>query len=165
MRALILSVVLLTGCAGSTDDSYVQVVASDFHSPKIERELKFYVANFSTHATNHFYVGATKLDRGDLVAALAYWKEARILLNYDELVGDTNALNGHEMEAWPLPHWKLDRDTVDTPEDIDGSTYVITHHQWVDWMEQCISEGKLYVISLDEATNLFPNKDRPKADE
>jgi hypothetical protein len=162
MRAFIIMALLLVGCAKSADNGIMHVVALDFRSPKIERELKFYVANFSTHATNHFYVGATKLDKGQLVTALVYWKEPRILMNYGELTDD--APEGAEIFAWQGHHLKLDRDTVDTGADIGGSTYLETHRQWVDWMEQCISKGKRYVISLDEATNQFPNADRAKAD-
>src|SRR5262245_42732381 len=126
MRAIIFSAVLLLGCTNKPDTGIMHVVASDFRSPKIEGELKFYVANFSTHPTNHFYVGATKLDRGQLVAALVYWKEPRILMRYGELADD--APEGAEIFAWQGHHLKLGRDTVDTPE--DG--------------EQCISKGKMY---------------------
>jgi hypothetical protein len=159
MRVLILMAILLVGCARGANDGVTHVIVTDFHSSKIERELKFYVANFSTHATNHFYVAATKLDRSQLVTALVYWKEPRILMNYTELDDDAPM-----SFAWQGSHLKLDRDTVDTPEDIAGSTYLVTHRDWVDSMEQCISKGKLYVITLDEATNLFPNTDRAKAD-
>jgi hypothetical protein len=162
MRTLILFLVLLAGCARSANNGVMCVVASDFHSPKIERELKFYVANFSTYPTNHFYVEATEVNHGELVKALVCWKEARMLLPYSELADD--APDGAEIFAWQAPHLKLVRDTVDTAEDIGGSTYLETHRQWVDWMEQCISKGKLYVVTLNEATNLFPNTDRAKAD-
>ena len=163
MRALIIMTFLLAGCARSADSGIMHVLASDFRSPRVERELKFYVANYSTHATNHFYVGATKLDRGQLVTALVYWKEPRILMNYGELTDD--APEGSENFAWQGHHLKLGRDTVDTPQDGYGSTYLVTHRQWVDWMEQCISKGKLYVVTLDAATNAFPNTDRAKADD
>lgn len=147
---------------GNTDTGIMHVVGSDFRSPKIERELKFYVANFSTYQTNHFYVGPTELDHGQLVKALVYWKEPRILMDYGELTDD--APEGTEIFAWQGHHLKLGRDTVDTGEDIGGSTYLETHRQWVDWMEQCISKGKQYVVTLDAATNAFPNTDRAKAD-
>jgi hypothetical protein len=58
-----------------------------------------------------------------------------------------------------------DMSTVDTPEDIAGSTYVETDRQWVDWMEQCVAKGRLYVITLDGATNLYPQADRTNADD
>ena len=163
MRVLILSVVFLMGCARNADNGALHVVASNFRSPKIERELKFYVANFSTYSTNHFYVGPTKLDHGQLVTALVYWREPRIIMPYGELTDDTP--EGGEIFAWQGDHLRLGRDTVDTNEAFGGSTYLETHRQWLDWSEQCISRGKLYVITLDEATNLFPNTDRAKADD
>jgi hypothetical protein len=160
MRALLFLVIpFLTGCA---HNELLHVTDSDFHSRQIERELNFYVANFSTYATNHFYVGETKTERGELVTALVYWKEPRILMNYGDLNNDVPA--GAEIFAWLGHHLKLDRDTVDTPEDIAGSTYLATHRQWVDWMEQCLSKGKMYVVTLDEATKIYPNTDRTKAD-
>lgn len=140
----------------------MHVTGSDFRSRRIERELNFYVAHFSTYPTNHFYVGVTKVDRGELVNALVYWKEARTLLPYGELADD--APDGTEIFAWQGHHLKLGRDTVDTGEDIGGSTYLETHRQWVDWMEQCIAKGKLYVVTSNEAVKLYPKADRTKAD-
>ena len=40
---------------------------------------------------------------------------------------------------------------------INGSTYLETHRQRVDWMEECIYEGREYVVTLNQATNAFPN--------
>ncbi|HEY1788545.1 MAG TPA: hypothetical protein VGJ73_10335 [Verrucomicrobiae bacterium] len=94
--------------------------------------MDYYVAHFSSHATNHFYVGAVEVDHGRLVRALVYWKEERTILDYSELAED--APKGSEIEAWHYP-LKLDRDTVDTPEDIAGSNYLETQRQWVDWMK------------------------------
>lgn len=149
------------GAGASTEGSITQVVTSSARSQKVERALKFYVANFSTHATNHFYVGATKLDGAETLAALVYWKEPRLLMDYAELADDAS----DRAQIFALNHpLKLDRDTVDTPEDIAGSTYLVTHREWVNSSEQCISKGRLYAITLDEATNLFPNTDRAKAD-
>jgi hypothetical protein len=145
----------------SMGNSELHIIPLGTSSKKVERALKFYVARFSTHATNHFYVGVTKLDRKEPLTALVYWKEARLLMDYGELEDDAPA----RAEIFALNHpLKLDRDTVDTPEDIAGSTYLATHRQWVTWMEQCISKGGLYVITLDEASSLFPNTDRPKAE-
>ncbi len=139
----------------SIDDSIMHVVGTDFHSRKIPRELEYYVALESTYETNHFYVGATELDGSNLVRALVYWKESRVLMDYGELADDAPA--GAEIFAWQGSHLKLGQDTVDTPDDIDGSTYLETHRQWVDWMEECVYEGKIYVVTLREATNAFPN--------
>jgi hypothetical protein len=161
VRKLVLLIPLLAGCA---QDNVAHVVSSKFQSPRIERELKYYVANYSTNATNHFYVGATRVNDGELDEAFVYWKEEQTLLSYGELKKD--APDDDDAEAWGPPFGlKLGRDTVDTPEDLDGSTYLVTHRQWVDWMEQCIYKGKLHVVTLNEATNFFPNAPRPKADE
>ena len=81
---------------------------------------------------------------------------------YGELADD--APEGAEIFAWQGHHLKLGRDTVDTGEDVGDSTYLEPHRQWLEWMEQCISKGKLYVVTLDAATNAFPNTDRAKAD-
>jgi hypothetical protein len=159
---LALLVVLSGGCTQNMADGNLHVVASDFHSQKVDREVKYYVAYFSTYPTNHFYVGATKLDQKQLVEALVYWKEPQIIMRYGELVDD--APEGAEIFAWQGPHLKLGRDTVAMPADIAGSTYLETHRQWLDWMDQCISKGKPFVITLNDATNLFPNTNRANAD-
>src|ERR1700677_4739286 len=130
MRKLFLLIPLLVGCA---HENVAYVKSSKFQSPRIERELKYYVASHSTNDTNHFYVGATEMKDHELIEAFVYWKEEQTLLSYSEL--DKNATDDHDAEAWGPPFGlKLGRDTVDTPEDIDGSNYLVTHRQWVDWM-------------------------------
>jgi hypothetical protein len=69
----------------SMGNSELHIIPLGAPSKKVERALKFYVARFSTHATNHFYVGVTKLDRKEPLTALVYWKEARLLMDYREL--------------------------------------------------------------------------------
>jgi|SRR6185437_793477 len=173
LLVLILAAVI-SGCSGNrvtinghspeTDEANhgsLHILPGIVRSKKVDRALGFFAANFSTHATNHFYVAATHLDRAEPLTASVYWKEARLLMDYGELADD--APDAAEIFALSHP-LKLDRDTVDTPEDIAGSTYLETHRQWVAQMERCISIGTLYVIRLDEATNRFPNTDRSKAD-
>jgi hypothetical protein len=146
---LLCFLVALIGCM---HDRPSRVAASDFQSPRLERELNFYIAAHPSHATNHFYVGATKLDHGQLIEALVYWKEERILLPYTELEADAP----HDVFAWQGHELKLDRDTVDAPEDIAGSTYLVTHRQWAEWAEQCISKGKPYCVLATDAHRAFP---------
>lgn len=147
---VLLFTLLLAGCARDK-----LVVTSGFRSLRIERELNYYVANFSSHETNHFYVGATKLIHGQLVEAMVYWKEERMLLPYVELEPDAWA----DIEAWypQRDQLKLDRDTVDTPEEIGSSTYLETHRYWVDWMEDCIRKGKPYCVLKSEALRVAPS--------
>ena len=141
-----------------TDEGIIPVIASDFKSTSLKRCLDYYVANFSSHATNHFYVGAVEIDKGQLVRAMIYWKEERRILLYGELNAD--APKGSEIEAFGGA-WgdglRLDRDTVDTPDEIAGSTYLVTHREWVTSMEDCISRGKPYCILRKDAARLFPN--------
>jgi Lysozyme inhibitor LprI len=143
------------------DDTVVQVTLLDFHSKRLLSELEFYVARYSTFETNHFYVGATELNGTNLVKALVYWNEPRILMEYRE--PNNNAQKGAESFPWRGFHLKLGRDTADIPEDMNGSTY--TSDQWVEWMEECVYNGKPFVVTLNKATNAFPNADRTKADD
>jgi hypothetical protein len=65
-KNFIISILLLVGC------SHVQLLdvkTSPYKAPRLERELNFFVANYSSHETNHFYVGATEINRGELVSA------------------------------------------------------------------------------------------------
>lgn len=146
---VVIFALLLLGCA---HEQILTVIGPNFRSPRIERELNYYVANFSSHETNHFYVGATRLDHDRLVEAMVYWKEERTLLTYYELVPDAK----HDIFAWGPHEVKLDRDTVDTPEEIGGSTYLETHRYWVDWMEDCIRKGKSYCVLKTDALRVFP---------
>jgi hypothetical protein len=151
VRCLFLMVPLLAGCAY---DRPCRVTGAYPDSPCVRRCLTYWVSNFSTNATNHFYVGTL---RGGAFDAFVYWKEERTILNYDEL--DPAAVGGEAM-AW-RGDLKLDRDTADTWEDAHFSTFVVTHQRWVDWMEQCLSHGREYVISLDEARRLSPERKIP----
>ena len=132
MRALLLLIPLITGCA---HQQAPQVAPAEFHSPGIERCLQYWTANFSLHATNHFYVCATEVDRGDLVGALVYWREEGRLLDYAEVP------RGAEAQAWRLRP-KVDRNAVLTDEKINSSNDLVPHRVWVRWMKQCITSGK-----------------------
>jgi hypothetical protein len=139
------------------EEQLMRVVGPYPDSSSIKRCLLYWTANFSTNAANHFYVGATQ-PAGGFAEALVYWKEERTILDYSGLAED--APKGAEIEAWRHP-LKLDRDTVDTPEEIGGSNYLETHRTWLDWMDQCLSRGREYVISLDEARRLYPPEKIP----
>ena len=153
MRAVILIVLFLAGCARRTDDGLMHVVAADFRSPRLARSLNYYVAHYSSRATNHFYVGPIEVHDGELVRALVYWKEERTLLPYAELTPDTP--DGADSFAWHGHDLKLDRDTVDSPADIAGSTYLVTHRMWLDWMGECLSKGRPYSVTLSDARQMF----------
>jgi hypothetical protein len=127
-------------------------------SPCVKRCLEYWTSNFSTNATNHFYVGTVR-PRGGFADALVYWKEERTIIEYCGL--DPDAPKGAEIEAFHHD-LRLDRDTVDTPEDIGGSTYLITHREWIDWMEPLLLRGREYVITLDEARRLSPKRKIPE---
>jgi len=146
-RLLLLLVPLVAGCA---HERLLHVTGPYPDSPCIKRCLNYWTSNFSTNATNHFYVAAAK-PAGGFVDALVYWKEERTILEYAELFSDIPP--GHEILAWHHD-LKLDRDTVDTSEDIAGSTYLETHRTWIDWMEGCLSLGREYVILLEDARRL-----------
>lgn len=150
MRVAIVAVLLLAGCASRTGDGLMHVIGRDFNALWIERDLQYWTACFSVHRTNHFYVGATELDHGRLRRALVYWKEERTIIDVGEPTEDAT-----ECMTWHHP-LKLDRDTVDTADDVAGSTFLEPHRVWVTWMEECISRGRPYVVALDEARRRYP---------
>jgi hypothetical protein len=119
-------------------------VPTTFHSPGIERCLQYWTANFSLHATNHFDVWATEVDRGELVEALVYWREGGRLLDYAEVP------KGAESQAWRLRP-KVDRDTLLTDEQISNGNDLVPHGVWMYCVAQCITIGKEYVVTLQEA--------------
>lgn len=67
------------------------------------------------------------------------------------------------MEAWPNDQLKLDRDTVDTQEEADTSSYMETHRTWLDWMERCITTGKPYLVLKSEVLRVAPSGNPPDA--
>ena len=150
VRVLVFSMLLFVGCAHRPADTLMHVVRQPFSAPWMERDLRYWTASFSSHPTNHFYVGATELQNGRFASGLVFWKEERTIVFVAEPNPDATACM-----TWRHP-LKLDHDTVDTPEDTHGSTYLETHRTWVTWMEECISRGQLYTVSLDEAHRWYP---------
>jgi hypothetical protein len=151
VRPLVFVVPCIAGCA---HEHLAHVTGPQPDSPCVRSCLRYLVSNFSTNDTNHFYVGA--LHRGGF-EAFVYWKEERTIWEYNELEPDAEG-----KEPMAFHHWlKLDKDTVDTQEEIGGSNYLVTHRVWVDWMEQCLSRGREYVITLEEARRLSPKRKIP----
>jgi hypothetical protein len=153
LRALpLLLMPLLAGCAHNRP---AQIDPASFNSPGMERSLQYWTANFSSHPTNHFYVYATELDRGDLVRALVYTREQGRILDYLE------EPKGAEALAWRLRPM-VDRDVVLSDEKIGESNDLVPHRVWVRWMKQCISSGREYVVTSTEAAAAFPEAKGPK---
>ncbi len=146
MRTLLLLIPLLAGCVHPRAP---QFDPADFHSPGIERCLQYWAVNYSSYATNHFYVCATEVYGGELVRALVYWREGGRLLDYAEVS------RGNEPQAWRLRP-KVDRDTVRTDERISASNDLVPHSVWVRWVKECITSGREYVVTLKEAREAFP---------
>jgi hypothetical protein len=153
MRALLplLPMLLFAGCAHHPP---AQFDPASFNSPGIERSLQYWTASFSSHATNHFYVCATELDRGDLVRALVYWREQGRILDYLE------EPKGSEALAWRLRPM-VDRDVILSDEKVGISNDLVPHRVWVRWMKQCIASGREYVVTLQEAKAAFPEAKGP----
>jgi hypothetical protein len=150
-RTLLLLIALLAGCAHPQAQHEAPAA---FHSPGIERCLRYWTAHFSGQATNHFYVYPTDLYQGDLVGALVYWREGGRLLDYSEMP------KGVEAQAWRLRP-KVDRTAVLTDERIKGSNDLVAHRVWIDWVKRCITRGKEYVVTLKEATAAYPRAEDP----
>lgn len=152
---LLFGLFAVSGCADnkSATDNEPSGFTGNFYSPRVARELNYYVANYSLYPTNHFSVVAIELDHTNLASGLVFWKEDELLLRYDELV--TNAT--HDAEAWqPDSEWKLGRDTVKTRDEIGGSDYLITDSDWHHWVNQCTHKGKRYVVLKVDAMRMFP---------
>ena len=146
MRVMFLLVPLLAGCAHQRP---AQFNPASFDSPGIERSLQYWTANNSHSPSNHYYVYATDMDRGELVSALVYWREGGRILVYSE------EPQGSEPKAWRLRP-KVDRNTVSSDESVTGANEVVPHGMWVRWMKDCIDHGKEYAVNLSAAQEAFP---------
>jgi len=152
MRALsLLVILLLAGCAHHRPG---QFAPSSFNSPGMERSLQYWTASFSSHGTNHFYVAATEVDRGELVRALVYWGEQGRILDYLE------EPKGSEALAWRLRPM-VDRDAILSDERVGLSNDLVPHRVWDRWMKECIISGREYVVTLSEAKTAFPESKEP----
>ena len=147
LRALpLLLIAVLAGCAHHRP---AQIDPASFNSPGMDRSLQYWAANFSSHRTNHFYVFATEVDRGELVRALVYWREEGRILDYLE------EPQGAEALSWRLRPM-VDRDAILSDEKIGISNDLVPHRVWVRWMQQCITSGREYVVTMAEAKAAFP---------
>jgi hypothetical protein len=144
MRALLLLIPLLVGCAHQP-----QVNPANFRSPGIQRCLEYWTANFSQYPTNQFYVCATEVDRYELVRATVFWREGGRLLDYAEVPA------GAEAQAWRLRP-KVDRDAVLTDETISLGNDVVSHRVWLKSVRECITRGREYQVTLEQAEAAFP---------
>jgi hypothetical protein len=147
----LLLIPLLAGCAHQQPR---QFDPASFNSPGMERSLQYWTANFSSHSTNHFYVCATELDRGELVRALVYFREEGRILDYLE------EPSGAEARSWRLRPM-VDRDAVLSDEKVGISNDLVPHRVWVRWMQQCITSGREYVVTLSDAKAAFPESKGP----
>ena len=147
---MFLAIFIFTNCA---DQNQLKVVEPYPDTANLKSCLEYWTSHFSNHAVNHYFVGKTNVPNG-FAEVLIYWKEERQLIEYqniDSMEPGSEILSFHHSI-------KLDRDTVDTSEEIAGSTYVITHRNWIELMEQCIKIGKEHLVTIDEAKKFFPNK-------
>jgi hypothetical protein len=152
IRALpLLLIPLLVGCAHHQPR---QFDPASFNSPGMDRSLQYWTATFSSHATNHFYVCATEVDRGELVRALVYFREEGRILDYLE------EPKGAEALAWRLRPM-VDRDAILSDEKVGISNDLVPHRVWVRWMQECITSGREYVVTLSEAKAAFPASKEP----
>ena len=149
LRALPLLLPLLAGCAHQPKSD-----PANFRSPGIQRCLEYWAANFSQQSTNHFYVCATEVDQGELVRALVFWREGGRLLDYAEMPA------GAEAQAWRLRP-KVDRDAVLTDESISRGNDVIPHSVWLRTVRECITRGREYEVTLEQAEAAFPKVAQP----
>ena len=145
---------MLAAAVGCANNRTFQGTVSDLKLPRIERELDYHVATHPWYETNHFFVYPTGSYHGKPTGAMVYWKEERTILRYNELEPDAV----HDTFAWRGREVKLDRDTVDTQEEIGGSDYLETHRDWAESVERCISNGKEFSVSKTDARHLFPNE-------
>jgi len=153
---VLLGFLLAAGCASQRSETLLRVTGP-YSDAAIERCLMYWTAHYSTNAVNHYFAGACK-PRGGWNDAFIYWKEERTLMDYAEPALDPATKTwqpGDEIFAFHH-QLKLDRDTVDTGEEVGGSNGLDTHRQWLDWMEPCLAKGKEYVITLEAARKLFP---------
>ena len=152
LRALpLLLIAVLVGCAHHQPRRFDP---ARFNSPGMERSLQFWTANFSSHGTNHFYVAATEMDRGELVRALVYWREQGRILDYLE------EPKGSEALAWRLRPM-VDRDAILSDEKVGISNDLVPHRVWNRWMKECITSGREYVVTLSEAKTAFSGSKEP----
>jgi hypothetical protein len=146
ISVLLFTVTMIVGCAQNSAFK----PSSNLKFPRMERELNYYVATHPFHATNHFFVYSSDWP----TSAEVYWKEERTILHYNELEPDAV----HDVFAWNGREVKLDRDTVDTQEEIGGSDYLETHRDWAESVQRCISKGKRFSILKADAQRFFPNE-------
>jgi hypothetical protein len=91
---------------------------------------------------NHFCVISYELRSGN-THVWAHWREEKSLLLWRAGISEESRVNGLVMAHRDL---KLGRDTVATPDDINGSTYLETHAWWHAVVDDCAAHGQKFTI-------------------
>jgi len=108
-----------------------------------ERAMRNRVAiDGKNRVTNHFCVVGYEWPDGNL-QVWVNWKEEKTNILWD-------GSEYRDMREAGLTtarrNLKLGRDTVETVDDINGSTYLVTHARWHSIADDCAAHGEKYVI-------------------
>ncbi|WP_029043046.1 hypothetical protein [Cupriavidus sp. WS] len=108
-----------------------------------ERAMRQRVAfDKKNRVTNHFCVVGYEWPDGNL-QVWVNWKEEKTNILWD-------GSEYRDMREAGLTtarrNLKLGRDTVETVDDINGSTYLVTHARWHSIADDCAAHGEKYVI-------------------
>jgi len=144
------SLMLLAGCA---DDSFpiefdprptrrIDPSLSEYYGPAEPALKKLLVSKRKNDATNHFCVVGYEYSATENDVWVHWTEEQRLLLwrdNSDPELREKGLVSAKS-------NLKLDKDTVQTPDEINGSSYLVTRAWWQAVAKDCSQHGRSYTV-------------------
>ncbi len=121
-----------------------RVLAADFagYGPPEPAIKKLLLSEKKNNKTNHFCV-VGYVWPNDYPVIWVHWREEKSLLLWRSGNSEEQREKGLMMARRDL---KLGKDTVATPDDINGSTYLETHAWWHAVVDDCAAHGQKFTI-------------------
>ena len=148
--ALLFMVVCVTGCSQETFSPELEpkplkrVLASknEYYGPAAPALKKQLISENRNGVTNHFcVVGYVISERTTNV--WVHWVEQQRLILWDPSTDPEQRERGLLISRRDL---KLGKDTVETADDINGSTYLVTRGWWEAIAKDCEAHGERYTV-------------------
>jgi hypothetical protein len=119
------------------------VVSKSSYFSHPERALKTRIAfDKKNPSTNHFCIVGYNWADGN-TAVWVHWKEERVLIDWGGSVYQDSRDKGLITTRRNL---ELDKDTVATADDINGSSYLVTRGWWEGVAKDCDAHGEKFTV-------------------
>jgi hypothetical protein len=143
-------ILMITGCSTLPNDTQRHVVDTSYRCKWLKGDMQYLLRERGVAPTNHFFVGAIRVNKGELAEALVYWKEKRTLCLYYAR-DDYEGYRDRSYESW-WSTWPLNSGTIDPGETSDacGRGAPLQLDYWAKCVAECLQKGQVYTFVAGE---------------